>query len=231
LLKYSGHQKLDYNLQSKYIDGDHDKLIALYVDVAPKLPVTFIDFCKYHQRMFISYGVIDAFFYLMNQQFHGSYMSFGYCDWFTAYMEPDDADPEKLKKVIDQIIDENDDTVYIPIFVSLNHWILAVVDFHDFLIHVYDSLDGKNSNVVSILLEGIMQVYGCVQMWKDVDHYHDSGVQCQNDNCRCAFFTCWYSYQLATSSPFSPWEYNWDTRTDDIPCNVMSSVFNRCISM
>ena len=72
LLKYSGRQKLDCILQSKYIDGDHDKFVALYVDVAQKLPVTFIDFRKFHQRMFISYGVIDAFFYLMNQQFHGS---------------------------------------------------------------------------------------------------------------------------------------------------------------
>jgi len=231
LLKYSGRQKLEYILQSKYIDGDYDKFVALYVDVAQKLPVTFIDFRKFHKRLFISYGVIDAFFYLMNQQFHASYMSFGYCDWFTAYMEPTDADPEKLKKVLDRVIDENDDAVFIPIFVSPNHWILAVVYFHDFLIHVYDSLDGKNIHVVSILQQRIAQVYGSRHMWKVVDHYHDSGVQRQNDNCSCAFFTCWYAYQLATSSPFSPWEYNWDTRTDDIPCNVMSSVFNRCISM
>jgi hypothetical protein len=60
--------------------------------------------------------------------------------------------------------------------------------------------------------------------WSIKNHKGDSSVQRQNDNYSCAFFTCWYAYQLASGSPITMCEDDWSARTVGISLKIMASL-------
>ena len=206
LFPLSAEDNLTYALESKYLDGEHDHFVAFYVDVGEIFfPILLKDFHRFRNKLFITDAVIDGFFWLLNQQFRATYICFGYSSWYSRYMKPENADLNQLKRVIGNTVMNDVDVIYMPVFINNNHWLLAVIHLPEHLIEVFDSLDGKNPD----LLRRFSELYGHEDMWKANNYYHDLKIQRQNDNYNCAFFTCWYAYQLATNNPITPWEDNW----------------------
>jgi hypothetical protein len=70
-------------------------------------------------------------------------------------MMPNDANLDQLKRVMSAVVHDEVDVLFLPIFIHGNHWILAVIHFTVRLIEVYDSLDGNNADVVTVLLRRI----------------------------------------------------------------------------
>jgi hypothetical protein len=59
-----------------------------------------------------------------------------------------------------------------------------------------------------------------------VEKKYRASIQRQNDTHSCAFFTCWYFYQLVTGGSIEPWEGDWDSKTASISEDIMVSLVN-----
>ena len=68
--------------------------------------------------------------------------------------------------------------------------------------------------------------------WIVNNHYRDN-IQRQSDSHSCAFFTCWYAYQLAIGGSVGTWPTNihWPSRVKDISTDVMISLVSRTLSI
>jgi Ulp1 family protease len=224
-------EKLDFILQSPYVRGEHDDFVAFYVDEGNNnFPIQFVDFRRYNSELFIRDTVIDGFFWLLNEQFRSTDLAFGKSYWYSRYMVHSDANSNQLKKVMSGVHDDME-KLFLPIFIHGNHWILGVIHFTVRLVEIYDSLDGNNEDVASVIVNRMSDLYGKRKFWTFQINYRNSTIQRQNDNHNCAFFTCWYAYQLATNNPITPWDGDWDGKVKTIRRNVMNSLVTRFIAM
>jgi hypothetical protein len=64
-----------------------------------------------------------------------------------------------------------------------------------------------------------------------VESNYQASIQRQNDSHSCAFFTCWYFYQLVTGGSIEPWEGDWENKISKIAEDVFVSLVNRKVCM
>ncbi len=96
---------------------------------------------------------------------------------------------------------------------------------------VYDSLDHKNKSEIDALLKKLKKVFpDDDKPWTKENNYRAS-IQRQNDSHSCAFFTCWYFYQLVTGGSLKTWEGDWNDRIATIPEDIFISLVNRKVCM
>ena len=79
--------------------------------------------------------------------------------------------------------------LYLPLLVLNNHWIIVVVQFKDWKIDIYDSLDNQHRNITKTLVQWFQAMFGEDQEWHVDDHYLDVSVQRQSDLYSCGFYT------------------------------------------
>ncbi len=64
--------------------------------------------------------------------------------------------------------------------------------------------------------------------WKTIIGLQSKGRMIQNS---CAFFTCWYFYQLVTGGNLKTWEGDWTNRIATIAEDIFISLVNQNVSM
>ena len=210
---------------SLYMQPGYDNYVAIYVDPETKMfPVCYNDFRRYSSKLFITDQVVNAFFFLLGNKFGNHNARFGNSSLWTAYMSLEHRDDEQVTRILGTLVTSEVDKAFIPVFVNKNHWFLCLISIKEQCLHVYDSLDSTYALFEQRMLQYLCQVLNPNIKWSINNHQGDRLVQCQNDNYSCAFFTCWYAYQLASGSPITMWEDDWSARTAKISLKIMASL-------
>ena len=207
-----------------------NKKIALYVDVENRDRwVTYKDFIRYKEKDYISSNVVNAYFWLLDQRFEN--IKFGDSFVYSA-MQDEYFEDDKLKRQILAKWPESIDALFLPINIDDNHWILAVVNKRVKTIDVYDSLRYKNGKIIKLLFNNLDMVLDNNSVWK-VNNGYNINIQRQLDSHSCAFFTCWYAYQLATGGSLETWSTNidWRSRVEKIAECVYVSIVDRKVAV
>jgi len=165
---------------------------------------------------------------------HSLYMQPGYDNYVAIYVDPetkmypvcynDFRRDEQVTRILGTLVTSEVDKAFIPVFVNKNHWFLCLISIKEQCLHVYDSLDSTYALFEQRMLQYLCQVLNPNIKWSINNHQGDRLVQRQNDNYSCAFFTCWYAYQLASGSPITMWEDDWSARTAKISLKIMASL-------
>ncbi len=139
-------------------------------------------------------------------------------------------DDEKLNRVLQNMWPESTDTIFLPLNLNRNHWILAVIDRRKKNIDLYDSIGSKNHQVIKLLCKKLDMVLNNKDRWHVNDHVKD--IQQQTDSHSCALFTCWYAYQLATGGSVATWpaKIDWPSRVKLIAECMFISLVDRKLS-
>jgi Ulp1 family protease len=207
-----------------------NKKIALYVDVENRDRwVTYKDFIRYKEKDYISSNVVNAYFWLLDQRFEN--IKFGDSFVYSA-MQDEYFEDDKLKRQILAKWPESIDALFLPINIDDNHWVLAVVNKRVKTIDVYDSLRYKNGKEIKLLINNLDMVLDNNSVWK-VNNGYNVNIQRQLDSHSCAFFTCWYAYQLATGGSLETWSTNidWRSRVEKIAECVYVSIVDRKVAV
>lgn len=170
--------------------------IALYTDKAGrKCEVLYSDFSRLKNKSYITCNVLNGFFYLMKLHFKEKDVTFGTTFAGTLFDAGSNHPTSKFCKALKSDISAS---LYLPFSVNDNHWILVVIHWSRYLVEIYDPLDSKNGDISAKIIKVVRKVNKEKgdSRWSVNNHYHDSTVQRQMDAHSCAFFTCWYAYQL-----------------------------------
>jgi hypothetical protein len=170
--------------------------IALYTDEASrKCKVLYSDFSRLKNKSYITCNVLNGFFYLMKLHFKEKDVTFGTTFAATLFDAGSNHPTSKLCKALKSDVTAS---LYLPFSVNDNHWILVVIHWSRYLVEIYDPLDSKNGDISAKIIKVVRKVKKEKgnSRWSVNNHYHDSTVQRQMDAHSCAFFTCWYAYQL-----------------------------------
>jgi len=170
--------------------------IALYTDKAGrKCEVLYSDFSRLKNKSYITCNVLNGFFYLMKLHFKEKDVTFGTTFAGTLFDAGSNHPTSKLCKALKSDVSAS---LYLPYSVNDNHWILVVIHWSRYLVEIYDPLDSKNGDISAKIIKVVRKVNKEKgdSRWSVNNHYHDSTVQRQMDAHSCAFFTCWYAYQL-----------------------------------
>ena len=222
--------RLDHILVSKFIDKQYDRYVAFFVDEETKqYPIYYGDFRNYMDKSFMSHAVIDGYFWLLDQKFKDSQIRFANCALWSRYISCFDVSSEQLKKVVGKFLSPEDNFLYIPIHIGGNHWCLAQINIPGRSITFVDPLDQFRKKSCKRYTDRLSIAFGFDSSWNIIDHYNDRSIQRQNDSHSCAFFTCWYSHQLAMNYSIGVWMVDWDSRLRTICRDIMSSLAERVI--
>ncbi len=206
------------------------KKTALYVDVENRDRwLTYKDFVRCKEKEYISSNVVNAYFWLLDQKFED--MKFGDSFVYSA-MEDKFFEDDKLKRQLLAKWPESIDALFLPINIDDIHWILAVVNKRVKTIDVYDSLRYKNGKEIKLLIKKLDMVLDNNSVWK-VNNGYNENIQRQLDSHSCAFFTCWYAYQLATGGSLEAWsaDIDWKSRVEKIKECVYISLVDRKVAV
>jgi len=222
--------RLDHILVSKFIDKQYDRYVAFFVDEETKqYPIYYGDFRNYMDKSFMSHAVIDGYFWLLDQKFKDSQIRFANCALWSRYISCFDVSSEQLKKVVGKFLSPEDNFLYIPIHIGGNHWCLAQINIPGRSITFVDPLDQFRKKSCKRYTDRLSIAFGFDSSWNIIDHYNDRSIQRQNDSHSCAFFTCWYSHQLAMNYSIGVWMDDWESRLRTICRDIMSSLAERVI--
>ena len=222
--------RLDHILVSKFIDKQYDRYVAFFVDEETKqYPIYYGDFRNYMDKSFMSHAVIDGYFWLLDQKFKDSQIRFANCALWSRYISCFDVSSEQLKKVVGKFLSPEDNFLYIPIHIGGNHWCLAQINIPGRSITFVDPLDQFRKKSCKQYTDRLSIAFGFDSSWNIIDHYNDRSIQRQNDSHSCAFFTCWYSHQLAMNYSIGVWMDDWESRLRTICRDIMSSLAERVI--
>jgi hypothetical protein len=237
----SGRRKLKAILDSEYThrSSKYKRQIAFYTKVHgyDDHELLYDDFIKYKSKGYISSNVINAYFFLLDRHFSleknhkGHSVRFCLSSLWDHYIR----NPEyHINKLSDQMRRELCDHIYFPINVNNNHWILVVVHWREEAVDIYDSMDLQNKKISDILMSRVNEMVklDSGKSWNINNHYHDAKVQRQVDSHSCAFFTCWYAYELASGGSIEPWTGDSHTAIiESISEKIFVSIIERKILM
>jgi hypothetical protein len=222
--------RLDWILVSKFMDKQYDRHVAFFVDEETKqYPIYYGDFWNYNDKVFISHAVIDGYFWLLDQKFKDSQICFANCALWSRYISCINVSSEQQKKVVGKLLYPEDNFLYIPIHIGGNHWCLAQIYIPGRSITFVDPLDQFRKKSCKQYTDHLSIAFGFDSTWNIIDHYNDRSIQCQNDSHSCAFFTCWYSHQLAMNDSIGVWMVDWESRLRTICRDIMTSLVERVI--
>jgi hypothetical protein len=227
----SGEEKLLSVLLSPYCapDSEFKGKTALYVDDEEKYALLYSDFIRFKKDQYITDAVVNAFFWLLSQSFAEVYFAESFIFYWCSTNHHDD---NQLRKIILKMWPDSQNTMFLPMNINSNHWILAVVNRRNKSVDVYDSLKLKNTKQIKLLCKKLDMVFNNNDTWVINNHCKDN-IQRQSDSHSCAFFTCWYAYQLATGGSLETWATNisWKQRVFDISHHIFVSLVERKITM
>jgi len=222
--------RLDWILVSKFMDKQYDRHVAFFVDEETKqYPIYYGDFWNYIDKAFMSHAVIDGYFWLLDQKFKDSQICFANCALWSHYISCFDVSSEQLKKVVGKFLSPEDNFLYIPIHIGGNHWCLAQINIPGRSITFMDLLDQFCKKSCKRYTNRLSIAFGFDSSWNIIDNYNDCLIQHQNDSHSCAFFTCWYSHQLAMNYSIGVWIVDWESRLRTICQDIMTSLIERVI--
>jgi Ulp1 family protease len=172
--------------------------------------------------------VVNAFFKLLDFEYgHNSHISrFGTSFMWDSYKYYPFA--KLCSKLAMGNVHESLLHLYLPLLVLNNHWIIVVVQFKDWQIDTYDSLDNQHRNITKTLVQWFQAMFGDDQEWHVDDHYLDVSVQRQSDLYSCGFYTCWYAYKLVSQGSVGFWS---NIKIEDISRQIFISLFEGEIVM
>ena len=185
---------------------------------------------NYVNQQYINARVIDGFFLLLSQTYDN--VIFGDSTIYRSMvlnLYPDD----KLREIIKRQWPESIDVMYFPLNINDNHWILAVANKKKRVMDVYDSLKFKNGKETKLLYTKLSMVFSNGEPWKVNDNSKEWNIHRQQDHHSCAFFTCWYAYELATGGSMGIWptDLDWKMRVKVIAQQVFISIVSKKIKM
>ena len=233
-VRLRGREKLNAILRADYTQSTSpfNSKIAMYVDpVKQDCELQYSDFTKFKNKGWTSSAVVNAFFFLMEQKFKVKARVLFSSIWCnTVLNEP----PERLARVFKKkkwLTATTNCTCYLPAGVNDNHWILFVVQWSERVLKVFDSLDQKNTSEIKKMITKLRAVFPDEDKPWTVESNYRASIQRQNDSHSCAFFTCWYFYQLVTGGSIEPWEGDWENKISKIAEDVFVSLVNRKVCM
>ena len=220
--KHSGEEMLKHILECKYVSRS-SKLngkIAFYAfsdGITRSHEILYSDFTRFVNKDWVSDNVVNAFFKRMDLEYgHNADKNsrFGTSFMWDSYIGNEYYPLSKLrsKLAMGNIYDSLDD-LYLPILVLQNHWILAVVNFTDKRIDIYDSMDSQHRHIVKTMVQRFQPMFRDQNVWIVNDHYLDVSVQRQSDLYSCGYYVCWYAYKLVSQGSVGVWS---DITIEDI---------------
>jgi len=237
----SGKEKLASILKCEFVErnSEGNSSVAFYVDKDHE--ILYSDLSRFKSKLYISAGMINAFFSLMDATFLGDAKAsinasqsnmrsvrFGESSLWTHYISNEYYPSDKLKKLLHF---KSCKQFFFPINVKNNHWILACIDWEKNLIDIYDPLDKTYPAEMMILLKRINALLGNSHSM-GTNHHFKENIQRQFDGHSCAFFVCWYAHQLAAERSISVWmEKQWSTEIETISENVVISLIEKKIML
>jgi hypothetical protein len=225
----SGKQKLASLLGCEYTDpkSQFHLFVAFHVDDSNE--ILYSDVWKFKKKLFIPSGVINAFFSLLDSSFQEGKGGnrFGHSFIYSQYICDKSYPLSKLKKLLHVGSCKN---FYFPINVNNNHWILAAINWESRTIHIYDPLDSTYPVEVMILCNRVNALLGDAQKVV-VNNHEKEKIQRQSDCHSCAFFLCWYAFQLSAGRSISVWlDKEWCSETELISESVFISLIEKKIA-
>jgi Ulp1 family protease len=222
-----GYPRLANILLSPYCNSESpfSGKIAVYLDEANKYPLCYSDFIRYKKEEHISDAVVNAYFWLLGQTYDHVFFASSYL--YKLFTLPYNEN-EELRRVIQKVWPVSLDIMFMPINVNESHWILAVVNKFTKIVDVYDSMKYKNTKEIKLLCKKLDVGFDNNNAWTINDHCKDN-IQRQHDFHSCAFFTCWYAYQLALGKSVECWATNisWKKRVKVMSTNIYVSLVNK----
>jgi len=220
--KHSGEEMLKHILECKYVSRSSrlNGKIAFYAfsdGITRSHEILYSDFTRFVNKDWVSDNVVNAFFKRMDLEYgHKADKNsrFGTSFMWDSYIDNEYYPLSKLrsKLAMGNIYDSLDD-LYLPILVLQNHWILAVVNFTDKRIDIYDSMDSQHRHIVKTMVQRFQPMFRDQNVWIVNDHYLDVSVQRQSDLYSCGYYVCWYAYKLVSQGSVGVWS---DITIEDI---------------
>jgi hypothetical protein len=220
--KHSGEEMLKHILECKYVSRSSrlNGKIAFYAfsdGITRSHEILYSDFTRFVNKDWVSDNVVNAFFKRMDLEYgHKADKNsrFGTSFMWDSYIDNEYYPLSKLrsKLAMGNIYDSLDD-LYLPILVLQNHWILAVVNFTDKRIDIYDSMDSQHGHIVKTMVQRFQPMFRDQNVWIVNDHYLDVSVQRQSDLYSCGYYVCWYAYKLVSQGSVGVWS---DITIEDI---------------
>jgi len=220
--KHSGEEMLKHILECKYVSRSSrlNGKIAFYAfsdGITRSHEILYSDFTRFVNKDWVSDNVVNAFFKRMDLEYgHKADKNsrFGTSFMWDSYIDNEYYPLSKLrsKLAMGNIYDSLDD-LYLPILVLQNHWILAVVNFTDKRIDIYDSMDSQHRHIAKTMVQRFQPMFRDQNVWIVNDHYLDVSVQRQSDLYSCGYYVCWYAYKLVSQGSVGVWS---DITIEDI---------------
>ena len=220
--KHSGEEMLKHILECKYVSRSSrlNGKIAFYAfsdGITRSHEILYSDFTRFVNKDWVSDNVVNAFFKRMDLEYGNNAAKisrFGTSFMWDSYIDNEYYPLSKLrsKLAMGNIYDSLDD-LYLPILVLQNHWILAVVNFTDKRIDIYDSMDSQHGHIVKTMVQRFQPMFRDQNVWIVNDHYLDVSVQRQSDLYSCGYYVCWYAYKLVSQGSVGVWS---DITIEDI---------------
>jgi len=220
--KHSGEEMLKHILECKYVSRSSrlNGKIAFYAfsdGITRSHEILYSDFTRFVNKDWVSDNVVNAFFKRMDLEYGhnaATISRFGTSFMWDSYIDNEYYPLSKLrsKLAMGNIYDSLDD-LYLPILVLQNHWILAVVNFTDKRIDIYDSMDSQHGHIVKTMVQRFQPMFRDQNVWIVNDHYLDVSVQRQSDLYSCGYYVCWYAYKLVSQGSVGVWS---DITIEDI---------------
>jgi hypothetical protein len=137
----SRETKLKYILTSEFVDAAsvwNGKICMFMNSSRNKCELLYSDFTCYKNKSFTTCNVIKGFFNLLSEHFLDNDVAFGTTFDGVVYNTGLKLPIKKLCEVLKYCCVES---IYLPLNMNDNHWILVVINWPGYRVDVYDSLD------------------------------------------------------------------------------------------
>ncbi len=226
----SGDTKLNAIITSEFVDTASvwNRKICMFTNSSRnKCELLYSDFTRYKNKSFITCNVMNGFFNLLSEHFVDKDAAFGTTFDGAVYKSGLKLPVKKLREVLKH---RRVESVYLPLNVNDNHWILVVINWPGYRVDVYDSLDSKNEIVCGTFISLLRkcQKESDVNKWQAHNHYQEN-IQRQFDSYSCGYFTCWYAYQLVNNGTIGLFTDSYEVSVANIASKILISLIEASI--
>jgi len=226
----SGETKLNSIITSEFVDTASvwNRKICMFTNSSRnKCELLYSDFTWYKNKSFTTCNVMNGFFNLLSEHFVDKDAAFGTTFDGAVYKSGLKLPVKKLREVLKH---RRVESVYLPLNVNDNHWILVVINWPGYRVDVYDSLDSKNEIVCGTFISLLRkcQKESDVNKWQAHNHYQEN-IQRQFDSYSCGYFTCWYAYQLVNNGTIGLFTDSYEVSVANIASKILISLIEASI--
>ncbi|MFY7882084.1 MAG: Ulp1 family isopeptidase, partial [Fimbriimonas sp.] len=226
----SGETKLNSIITSEFVDTASvwNRKICMFTNSSRnKCELLYSDFTRYKNKSFTTCNVMNGFFNLLSEHFVDKDAAFGTTFDGAVYKSGLKLPVKKLREVLKH---RRVESVYLPLNVNDNHWILVVINWPGYRVDVYDSLDSKNEIVCGTFISLLRkcQKESDVNKWQAHNHYQEN-IQRQFDSYSCGYFTCWYAYQLVNNGTIGLFTDSYEVSVANIASKILISLIEASI--